>query len=139
MSLLSWTTMGLLLAGGGLFARRPEPGRGVRRRPQRVLNPQRLAGVRADAVWMLAGDPHCAQGHRLNGRRFQTSDAPDLAGSCGIHCHCHYHAVPDRRGRDRRSEGSERRDSLRFSLADGRRAQHRRTQTGPWINPLRRF
>jgi hypothetical protein len=103
-----------------------------------VLNPQRLSGVRSDAVWMLAGDPHCRHGHRLNGRRYQTSDAPDLAPTCGAGCHCHYHPVPDRRARDRRVDNRERRSLLRFSHAADRRGQHRRELGAAWTDPLRR-
>jgi hypothetical protein len=129
MSLLTWTTMGMLLAGGGLFARRPEPGRGPRRRPQRVLHPQRLAGVRSNAVWMLAGDPHCRHGHSQHGRHYLTADAPDLATLCQGGCHCHYHAVADRRGRG----------NLRFSLLGDRRDQPRRDHGNAWIDPLRQL
>lgn len=139
MALLSWTTMGTLLAAGGLFARRPEPGRGAKRRPQRVLNPQRLYGVRADALWAVAGDPHCRTGYRLNARRFLTGDAPDLGASCSAQCHCHYYPVEDRRGRDRRLGGGERRDSLRFSPSGDRRDLQRRDAATVWSHPLRQI
>jgi hypothetical protein len=120
------TLIGLLLFRA---QRRQEPD------PEQIEQPTRLTPQaqlyklqKSDKFWGVSVESHCGASSRLAGQHFPFDEAPHLpVNDCNAAaCICSYIGLPDRRMRDERRRGQDRRGAMRMESTERRADRPRR-------------
>jgi len=123
---ISLTLIGLLLFRA---QRQQEPDVEQIEKPIRLTPPAQLYKLqKSDRFWGVSVESHCGASSRLAGRRYPFDEAPHLPvnGCSAAACICNYIGLPDRRLRDDRRRGRDRRSAMRMETPERRAERPRR-------------